>query len=311
MAACRKMQEKFPSDFFYAAKNFLLTATAWTRSRILIISYFLLLLLPAVAQAQFTYSTNSGAVTVVSFTGSGAVTISNTIGIYPVTAIGMNAFIDQSGVTSVAFDANLKSIGYQAFGYCSGLTSLTIPDTVTNIGQYAFEPCTGLTNVALPAHLGTIQSETFGDCSSLVSITIPASVTNIASAAFDNCSSLASIYFLGNAPTAGANIFHGVNGSAKVYYLAGASGWGSTYGGLPTVMLASTFQIISAGVQNNNFEFTFTGTNSQTVIVQACTNLVNPNWLSLVTNMLSGTSSNFTDAQWKNFSRRFYRLYSP
>jgi hypothetical protein len=47
------------------------------------------------------------------------------------------------------------------------------------------------------------------------------------------------------------------------------------------------------------------------VVVQVATNLVNASWQPLMTNTLSGTSSNFTDVDWKNYPRRFYRLYSP
>jgi hypothetical protein len=265
-----------------------------------------------VAQAQFTYSTNNSEITVTSYAGSGgAVSLPDFVGVYPVTIIGMTAFFGKTAITSISFNTNLTAIGYNAFGGCSGLTSLTIPNSVTNIGQYAFEPCIGLTNVTLPNQLNKVQSETFGNCSSLTRIIIPASVTNIGSAAFDLCSSLTAIYFLGNQPTPGANMFHGVNASAIVYYLSGTIGWSATYGNLPTVMLSPGLEITSVGVQNSDFAFAINGTNGQVVVVQVATNLVNASWQPLMTNTLSGTSSNFTDVDWKNYPRRFYRLYSP
>jgi hypothetical protein len=274
--------------------------------------FLLFLFVPVLAQAQFTYSTNNSEISVTSYTGpGGAVSLPDFVGIYPVTTIGMTAFFGKTAITSITFNTNLTTIGYNAFGGCSSLTSLTIPNSVTNIGQYAFEPCIGLTNITLPNQLDKIQSETFGNCGSLTSIIIPASVTNIGSAAFDLCSSLTAIYFLGNQPTPGANMFHGVNASAIVYYLAGTLGWSASYGILPTVMLSRGLEITSAGEQNNDFAFIINGTNGQVVVVQAATNIMNATWQPLTTNTLSSTVSNFTDVNWKNYPRRFYRLYSP
>ena len=54
----------------------------------------LLLALPAVVQAQFTYTVNNGTITITGYTcsGSGAVTIPGTLGGLPVTIIGDGAF---------------------------------------------------------------------------------------------------------------------------------------------------------------------------------------------------------------------------
>jgi hypothetical protein len=267
----------------------------------------LLLVLPAAVQAQLTFTTNSGAITITGCTGNPtALDIPDTTNTYRVTSIAMQAFLDKTTLTNVIIGTNIAIIGYQAFGGCNALTSIILPDSVTNIGQYAFEPCASLASVKLPSHLAIIPSEMFGDCSSLASITIPDSVTNIQSAAFDNCSGLTAVYFLGNEPTPGANIFHGVSTVvAKVYYQAGTTGWGTTYGGLTTVLLNPISDI---GVQNNEFGFTYTGTNTQVIVVEACTNLVNANWQPFQTDTLSGTTFNFTDSQWSNFPVRFYRV---
>ena len=48
---------------------------------------------PAVAQAQFTFATNNGTITITGYTGpGGAVTIPDTTNGYPVTSIGDYAF---------------------------------------------------------------------------------------------------------------------------------------------------------------------------------------------------------------------------
>ena len=79
----------------------------------------LLLAAPAV-QAQFTYTTNNGAITLTAYSGAGgAVVISNFV----------------------------TSIGTSAFYHKTGLTSITIPASVTNIVGFAFYDCTSLTSV--------------------------------------------------------------------------------------------------------------------------------------------------------------------
>ncbi|HEY3915248.1 MAG TPA: leucine-rich repeat domain-containing protein [Verrucomicrobiae bacterium] len=231
------------------------------------------------------FTLNNGRMTITGYTGSdGSVSIPDTLFGYPVTAIGGNAFANNAT-----------------------LTSIVIPNSVTNIGVEAFYNCAGLASVTLPDDIPSIGAETFYNCASLAAITIPASVTAIGAGAFDNCLSLTSITFLGNAPTLGNAAFSG--DAATVYYYFGTTGWGATYGGLPTVELSAPNppQILSgsAGIRSGNFAFTLAGITNQTVIVQASTNLIN--WQPLWTNTLSATNVIFTDSQWTNYPARFYR----
>ena len=66
-----------------------------------------------------------------------------------------------------------EKIGIYAFGQCSGLTSVTIPDSVTSIGGGAFSGCSGLTSVTIPDSVTSIGGGAFSGCSGLESITIP------------------------------------------------------------------------------------------------------------------------------------------
>jgi hypothetical protein len=223
----------------------------------------------------------------------------------------MDAFETLTNITSVSIPNSVTSIGYEAFGICPNLTNVTIPSSITNIAEYAFFQCASLQAVTIPTNVTIIRVEVFGDCTSLTSVIIPATVTAIQSGAFEGCGSLTAFYFQGNEPTLGAGAFQSVNSAAKVYYLAGATGWGATYGGLPTVLLSSPLQIGSVGIETNQFAFTITGTNGQIVVVEACTNLLNATWQPIQTNTLTGTTTNFVDPQWKSYPNRFYRLVSP
>jgi len=47
------------------------------------------------------------------------------------------------------------------------------------------------------------------------------------------------------------------------------------------------------------------------VVAEACTNLFNADWQPMQTNTLMTGSTNFSDPQWTNYPRRFYRVRSP
>ncbi len=95
-----------------------------------------------------------------------------------------------------------------------------------------FADCSALTNVTIPDSVTSIKSSAFERCFSLTSVTIGSSVTSIEDEAFSFCFSLTGVYFKGDAPGLGSNVFSGVEGI--VYYLPGTTGWGASYGGLPT-----------------------------------------------------------------------------
>ena len=164
--------------------------------------------------------------------------------------------------------SSVTSIGDSAFAYCTSLTSVTIPYSVTSIGVAPFWGCTSLSAImvdpnnpayssvagvlfdksqttliqypgglagsyTIPASVTNIGYGAFDGCTSLTSVTIPYSVTSIWDYAFSGCTSLTSVYFTGNAPSADSTVFSGDN-NATVYYLPGATGFGTTFGEVPT-----------------------------------------------------------------------------
>jgi hypothetical protein len=120
------------------------------------------------------------------------------------------------------------------------------------------------------------------------------------------------IYFEGNPPSLGMDTFALDN--SVVYYLPGASGWGPTFGGLPTVLWNQQAQhprVTLAGVSANGFGFTVTGVSNAVWVVEACTDLGHPAWASLGTCTLTNASGCFSDPDGMNYPARFYRLRSP
>lgn len=111
------------------------------------------------------------------------------------TSIGVSAFQNCYGLTSITIPNSVTSISDKAFYNCSGLTSLTIPNSVTSMGDYPFAGSFGLTNVVIGSGLTSITSNAFYNCRGLTSIAIPDNVTSIKDGAFSGCSSLATIDF--------------------------------------------------------------------------------------------------------------------
>lgn len=236
-------------------------------------------------------------------------------------------------------------VGDLAFYYCGKLTSVSIPNSVTTIGS-TFYYCSRLTNYSvnaassvfssldgalfnkaqtvliqfpegrsgsyvIPNSVIAIGSTAFYLCASLTNVTVPDSVTDIGFSAFYYCSNLTDLTFLGNAPILNGTVFYGVPGSATVYYYYGTSGWGTTFGGLPAIMLGAPAPQVgtaSAGMKPGGFGFTITGVVNQTIVVEASTDLLH--WQPIWTNTLSEVSPGFVDSQWQNYPHRFYRLKS-
>ena len=168
----------------------------------------LLLLLPAVAQAQFTFTTNNGAITITGYSGpGGTVIIPSATNGYPVTSIGDDAFYDCYSLTSVTIPNSVITIGSGAFTYCTNLTSVTIPNSLTTIGDQAFFYCSRLTSVTFPNSVTNIGDYAFTYCTSLSSVTIPNSVTSIGNTAFYSCSSLTNVTIGTNVTNIGDEAF--------------------------------------------------------------------------------------------------------
>lgn len=236
---------------------------------------------------NFIYIITNGTITITGYNGTNTtVIIPGMINGLPVTSIGNYAFENETSMTSVTIPGSVTSIGSYAF-LDSGLTSVTIGGSVTNIGVAAF-----------------------GYCSSLTNVTISGSVASIGGIAFI-WDPLIRISFLGNAPRGDNTVFSGASGT--VYYVPGTTGWSNTFCDFPAVARYLPGPVIlgnnlGLGVKTNGFSFTVSWATNLSIIVEATTNLADLFWNQLATNKLSNGFFLFSDPQWTNFSRRFYRL---
>ncbi len=278
---------------------------------------------------------------------SGCTSLTNVTIPNSVTSIRYWAFSYCTSLISVTIPNSVTNIEFDVFSHCTSLTNVTIGNSVTSIGDWAFDFCASLTAITVdtnnPAYsslAGVLfnKSQTtliaypgdyagsytvpnsvtsfgvgvFADCTSLTNVTIGNSVTNIGGYAFLQCSSLTSVYFQGNAPSLGSAVFYGDN-NATVYYLPGTTNWGTTFGGLPTVLWNPQAQTSDAsfGVRTNQFGFNITGTTNIPIVIEACADLASPVWVPLQSCTLSNGSVYFSDPKWTNYPGRFYRLRSP
>jgi hypothetical protein len=202
-----------------------------------------------------------------------------------VTNLWEDAFMDAYNLASITLGTNLQSIGDSAFQDCYNLTSITLPNSVTNLGFSVFYSCFSLTNVVIGSGL-----------------------TSIGFQVFSYCVNLAGVYFTGDAPGMNSDVFDD-DSAATAYYLPGTTGWGATFDELPTALWLP--QIVASAVRTNQFSFYVDWASGQNVVVGGCTNLSNPIWSPLQTNMLTGSPWYFSDPQWTNYPSRFYRASSP
>jgi hypothetical protein len=187
----------------------------------------LLLLLPGMAKAQFTFRTNADdTLTITGYTGPGGnVTIPGATNGMAVTSIGPSAFFLLTNPTGITIPASVTNIDFQAFTEC-GLTNVIIPDSVINIGQSAFLDCASLAGLTLGQGVVNIGDDAFYGCASLTNVLVPPSVTNLTSTAFNECFNLVGINVDANNPaySSVAGVLFNKNQTELVDFPCGQSG---------------------------------------------------------------------------------------
>lgn len=85
-----------------------------------------------------------------------------------VTAIGANAFQNNTNIQRVVIPNSVLSIGQKAFENCTSLNNIIIPDSVTTIGgSTVFLGCKSLTEIRIPSSVTTVGYNIFGSCEKL------------------------------------------------------------------------------------------------------------------------------------------------
>ena len=156
--------------------------------------------------------------------------------VYPVTAIGTEAFAYASTLVSVTLPDSVMSIGKYAFGSDPSLSSVTFGNGLTSIGESAFAAATSLVSVTIPDSVTTIGYGAFYVATSLRTVVVGSHVTSIDSFGFAGTRSLVSVTFRGAAPSVTSDIFY--DSTPTIYYFARyAAGYTSDWNSRPAVAI--------------------------------------------------------------------------
>ena len=152
------------------------------------------------------------------------------------TAIGIDAFDDCRGLTSIIIPNSVTSIDEDAFNACYDLASVTLSDSLITIGENAFNG-TAITSLTIPEGVTTIGDNAFHECEYLDNITLPSTLTSIGYSAFARCTAITSMTcYATTPPTAGEYALTDIASDSPVFVPAAsvsayqsASGWSRLY----------------------------------------------------------------------------------
>ena len=138
--------------------------------------------------SNFNFDASTGTITSLSQNCTlSDIVIPKQIGGVDVTAIGDNAFLGFSTITTISFEDGNKvtKIGDNAFKNMKSLSSIVLPSGVTSIGTSTFES-TGISSIVIPNGVTSIPNNCFNYASNLTSVTFGDKVTSIGDRAFQS-----------------------------------------------------------------------------------------------------------------------------
>lgn len=173
------------------------------------------------------------------FMGCKTTVIPNTV-----TAIGSNAFIENSELENIAIPEGVTTIGSGAFEKCSKLDNVILPSTLTSIGEGSFSLCKALNSIVIPKSVASIKLRAFYDCANLTSVTFLGSATSIGDHAFSYETSLKKVIVESKTPPVATEYaFSDIPADATLYVPAGtkeayasATGW-NTFANISEIVI--------------------------------------------------------------------------
>lgn len=140
--------------------------------------------------------------------------------VYPVTAIGAGAFMNQTFGGTLALPSGLISVGNNAFRNSQFAGSLTLPNTLESVGSGAFAQNQFNGTLQLPSSLTTVEQAAFQSNDFDGSLSLPDNLTSVALGAFANNSFDGTLTLPSGLTSVGANAFSG-NGFIGTLHLPG------------------------------------------------------------------------------------------
>ena len=171
---------------------------------------------------DFKYSIDNNRATLTNYSGNDIyVDIPDSIEGYTVTAIGKDAFKDNTGLKNITIPDSVTDIGESAFQGCTGLEEIIIPDRVTAIGASAFQGCTGLEEIIIPDSVTKIGKSAFYNCTGLETVDLGHGLTAIKEMTFWKCSHLTTVKNGENVSSIGEYGFYVCTGLNQIDILSG------------------------------------------------------------------------------------------
>ena len=241
-----------------------------------------------------------------------------------VRTIAYQCFADCSRVTKIILPDTITSIERNAFFGCGRITEINLPKSLKTIGDGAFTFCSGLTNLVIPDEVTSIGELAFNGCSFLETITFGQSLTTLPYDVFRFCENLNEIIFKGDAPTLlkrergqaeaeETSTFEnwGTSESATVIAKRSATGFGTSFGGLPVKYIDMVnpirpiFQSQFSSIDSTRVAFSFPSEIGKKYTIQTSTDLIN--WDPIETN-ISGTGDIIERKYSNQQKQQFFKL---
>ncbi len=139
---------------------------------------------------------------------AGDLALPQTLGGYPVAAIGGYAFYQHANITSITLPEGIESIGEYAFNQCAALTNATLCASLKTIGREAFRGCRNLGAIEIPDRVEQVGVAAFDSCDALARATIGNGLATVPEMMFSNCTNLTEVLFGSGVEAIGTEAFY-------------------------------------------------------------------------------------------------------